>query len=141
MAALVGGEERACSGERRLRPGNTSGRRAALATWLGSRDNPMTARVMVNRLWQHHFGKGIVASPSDFGRNGDRPSHPELLDWLAMQFMDQGWSLKKMHRLMLLSNTYQMSSKLDLDRGESRSLQRAVVADEPHSTGRRTVAR
>ena len=113
VAALVGGEERPAD----YAPpatGHTSGRRAALANWLGSRDNPMTARVMVNRLWQHHFGKGIVASPSDFGRNGDRPSHPDLLDWLAIQFMDQGWSLKKMHRLMLLSNTYRMSSKLDL---------------------------
>ncbi len=112
IAALIGGEEKPAD----IAPpanGHTSGRRAALANWLGSRDNPMTARVMVNRLWQHHFGRGIVASPSDFGRNGDRPSHPELLDWLAMQFMDQGWSLKKMHRLMLLSNTYQMSSKLD----------------------------
>ncbi len=112
LASLVGGEEKPAD----VTPpttGNTSGRRAALANWLGSRDNPMTARVMVNRIWQHHFGKGIVASPSDFGRNGDRPSHPELLDWLAIQFMDQGWSLKKMHRLMLLSNTYQMSSKLD----------------------------
>jgi mono/diheme cytochrome c family protein len=112
VAALVGGEEKPAD----ITPpatGNTSGRRAALANWLGSRDNPMTARVMVNRIWQHHFGKGIVASPSDFGRNGDRPSHPELLDWLAIQFMDQGWSVKKMHRLLLLSNTYQMSSKLD----------------------------
>ena len=112
VAALVGGEEKPAD----VTPpttGSTSGRRAALASWLGSRDNPMTARVMVNRIWQHHFGKGIIASPSDFGRNGDRPSHPELLDWLAIQFMDQGWSLKKMHRLMLLSNTYRMSSKLD----------------------------
>ncbi|MCW3053401.1 MAG: hypothetical protein JWN14_2571 [Chthonomonadales bacterium] len=112
VAALVGGEERPAE----ITPpttGNTSGRRGALANWLGSRENPMTARVIVNRIWQHHFGKGIVASPSDFGRNGDRPSHPELLDWLAIQFMDQGWSVKMMHRLMLLSNTYQMSSKLD----------------------------
>jgi hypothetical protein len=112
VAALVGGDVKPAD----ITPpttGNTSGRRAALANWLGSHDNPMTARVMVNRLWQHHFGTGIVASPSDFGRNGDRPSHPELLDWLAIQFMDQGWSLKKIHRLMLLSNTYQMSSKLD----------------------------
>ena len=112
VAALIGGEVKPAD----YAPpatGHTSGRRAALADWLGSRDNPMTARVMVNRIWQHHFGKGIVASPSDFGRNGDRPSHPELLDWLAIQFMDQGWSIKKMHRLMLLSNTYQMSSKLD----------------------------
>jgi len=73
----------------------------------------MTARVMVNRLWQHHFGRGIVGTPSDFGVNGDRPSHKELLDYLALQFVKEGWSLKKMHRLMLLSNTYQQSTRLD----------------------------
>lgn len=112
IAALVGGDEKPAE----ISPaanGRTSGRRSALANWLADRSNPMTARVMVNRIWQHHFGKGIVASPSDFGRNGDRPTHPELLDWLAIQFMDQGWSMKKMHRVMLLSNAYQMSTRLD----------------------------
>jgi hypothetical protein len=73
----------------------------------------MPARVIVNRLWQYHFGQGIVGTPSDFGRNGDRPSHPELLDWLTVRFMNEGWSLKKMHRLMVLSATYRQSTQLN----------------------------
>lgn len=89
--------------------GNTTGRRTALANWIASPENPLTARVMVNRLWQHHFGEGIVRTPSDFGRNGDKPSHPELLDWMARTFIAEGWSLKKMHRLMLTSATYRQS--------------------------------
>ncbi len=86
--------------------GGSSGRRTALAEWIASPDNPLTARVMVNRLWQHHFGEGIVRTPSDFGINGERPSHPELLDWLATQFVEKKWSIKAMHRLMLTSNAY-----------------------------------
>src|SRR5438309_998676 len=78
----------------------TTGRRSALARWLVSPDNPLTARVLVNRLWQHHFGRGIVATASDFGLRGERPTHPELLDWLANEFVARGWSLKQMHRLM-----------------------------------------
>ncbi len=65
---------------------------------------------MVNRIWQHHFGQGIVRTPSDFGKNGDRPTHPELLDWLAVRFVESGWDIKAMHRLMLLSNTYRQSA-------------------------------
>ena len=87
-----------------------SGRRLALAEWIASPANPLTARVMVNRIWQHHFGEGLVRTPSDFGMNGDRPSHPELLDWLATQFVEKKWSVKAMHRLMLLSNTYRQST-------------------------------
>ncbi|HZZ82834.1 MAG TPA: DUF1549 and DUF1553 domain-containing protein [Gemmataceae bacterium] len=87
----------------------SSGRRAALAKWIASPQHPLTARVMVNRIWQHHFGRGIVASPSDFGLRGDRPTHPELLDWLACEFSST-WSIKRMHRLMLLSATYQQST-------------------------------
>ena len=79
----------------------TTGRRAALARWLTGSDNPLTARVMVNRLWQGHFGRGIVATPSDFGIQGEPPTHPELLDWLATEFVARGWSLKAMHRLMV----------------------------------------
>lgn len=85
-------------------------RRLALADWIASRDHPLTARVIVNRLWHHHFGTGIVDTPSDFGVNGGRPSHPELLDWLACELMENGWSLKHIHRLILTSATYRQDS-------------------------------
>lgn len=90
--------------------GKTSGRRTLLADWMTSTANPLTARVMVNRLWQHHFGRGIVRSPNNFGIQGDRPTHPELLDWLASEFMAQGWHLKAMHRLIMTSQVYQRAS-------------------------------
>jgi hypothetical protein len=86
------------------------GRRAALARWLTSAEHPLTARVWVNRLWQHHFGRGIVATPSDFGRHGQPPTHPELLDWLARRLVAEGWSTKAMHRLMMTSAAYRRSS-------------------------------
>ena len=88
----------------------TSGRRRFLAEWISSPENPLTARVMVNRLWQHHFGRGIVSTPSDFGEFGQRPTHPELLDWLANDLVASGWSLKAMHRRMMSSSAYRMSS-------------------------------
>ena len=88
-------------------------RRRQLAQWIASADNPLTARVAVNRIWQYHFGKGVVRTPSDFGATGDRPSHPELLDWLATEFVKRGWSWKAMHRLVLLSNTYRQSSQFN----------------------------
>jgi hypothetical protein len=88
-------------------------RRKALALWLTQPDHPLTARVMVNRIWQWHFGRGIVATPNDFGRQGDMPTHPELLDWLATEFVARGWSIKAMHRVMMLSNTYRMSAAYD----------------------------
>jgi hypothetical protein len=91
----------------------TTGRRTQLAYWLTRRDHPLTARVIVNRLWQHHFGRGIVESPNDFGSQGDPPTHPELLDWLAVELVDHGWSLKHIHRLMVTSSTYQLSSLVD----------------------------
>ena len=93
-----------------LRGQDSTGRRAALANWLADPKNPLPARVMVNRLWHHHFGRGIVATPSDFGSMGERPTHPQLLDWLAGEFVRQGWSMKAMHRLMVTSNTYRQSS-------------------------------
>ena len=85
-------------------------RRAALAKWITSTNNPLTPRVIANRLWQWHFGRGIVDTPSDFGSGGGTPSHPELLDWLATQLAHHQWSLKAMHRMILLSNTYQQQS-------------------------------
>ncbi len=88
----------------------STGRRLAFARWLTRPDQPLTARVMVNRLWKHHFGHGIVRSLGNFGKTGQPPSHPELLDWLAREFVRQGWSMKALHRLMMTSNTYRQSS-------------------------------
>jgi hypothetical protein len=84
--------------------------RLELARWLASPEHPLTARVLVNRLWQHHFGQGLVRTPSNFGRLGEEPTHPELLDWLARRFVRGGWSVKAMHRLLMLSDTYRQSS-------------------------------
>ena len=87
----------------------TSGR-LQLANWITDPANPLTARVMVNRIWQSHFGRGLVPTPNDFGKQGQAPTHPELLDWLASQFIQSGWSIKSMHRTIMLSQTYQRSS-------------------------------
>ena len=91
--------------------GSSSGRRTALARWMTAPENPLTARVMVNRIWQHHFGQGLVATPNDFGELGERPTHPELLDWLASEFIAQGWSVKAMHRAILSSETWRQSAR------------------------------
>ena len=91
-------------------PTTSTGRRLALARWMGSNQNPRTARIAVNHLWLRHFGQAIVPTVSNFGLNGERPSHPELLDWLAVELMEQGWHMKPLHRLMVLSNTYRMMS-------------------------------
>ena len=122
--------------------GNVSRWRLPLATWIASPDNPLTARVMVNRIWQWHFGRGIVATPSNFGANGIRPSHPALLDWLADEFVASGWSVKALHRLILKSATYRQSSvrfseqasKIDpsntlLSRMPGRRLEGEVIRD------------
>lgn len=94
-------------------PGSTkTGRRLAFARWLTRPDHPLTARVMVNRIWQHHFGAGLVRSTGNFGKTGEKPSHPELLDWLAVRFVKEGWSIKAMHRLMVTSSVYRQVSKL-----------------------------
>lgn len=88
----------------------TTGRRTALAKWLASPENPLTARVIVNRIWQQHFGRGLVATPSDFGHLGQPPTHPELLDWLASRFIEDGWRLKALHRRIVTSATYRQSA-------------------------------
>jgi hypothetical protein len=88
-------------------------RRAALAKWITDPKNPLTWRVIVNRVWQSHFGRGLVASPNDFGKMGQPPTHPELLDWLAAEFRDTGMSLKKLHRLIVTSSTYRQQSRHD----------------------------
>jgi hypothetical protein len=88
----------------------STGRRTALAKWIASPDNPLTARVIVNRIWQQHFGRGLVETSSDFGHLGTPPTHPELLDWLALRFIEDGWSLKKLHRRILMSAAYRQTS-------------------------------
>ena len=89
----------------------TSGRRLAFARWLTSGTNPLVARVLVNRVWLHHFGHGLVGTPSDFGAMGERPSHPELLDWLASDFVEHGWRLKRLHKIIMTSTAYRQSSR------------------------------
>ena len=91
--------------------GQTSGRRLALANWLTRPGHPLTARVHVNRVWHHHFGRGIVATPGNFGRSGSLPTHPELLDWLAVDFVEHGWSTKRLHRQIMLSTAYRQASR------------------------------
>lgn len=95
-----------------LKPKNSksTGRRLTLASWIASPENPFTARVLVNRVWQGHFGRGLVATPNDFGLAGSAPTHPELLDWLAVEFVRNGWSLKKLHRLIVSSSAYRQAS-------------------------------
>ena len=93
--------------------GHTSGRRLALAKWIASPQNPMTARVIINRLWQRHFGRGIVATLENFGKMGERPTHQDLLDWMAVDFMANGWSLKRINKLIMMSSAYQMASAFD----------------------------
>jgi hypothetical protein len=105
---------------------STTGRRTALARWLTKPDNPLTARVLVNRLWQNHFGVGIVGTSSDFGTMGDAATHPELLDWLAVEFVENGWGLKRLHRMMVLSAAYRQDSRVDPKNPLHR---RALTAD------------
>lgn len=91
--------------------GRSTGRRLALAKWIASRENPLTARVMANRIWQYHFGRGIVRTSSDYGFQGTPPTHPELLDWLAAEFIEGDWRIKRMHKLIMTSKAWQMSSE------------------------------
>ncbi len=98
-------------------PSTESGR-LQLARWMTQKDHPLTSRVMVNRIWRGHFGRGIVPSVDNFGRLGEKPSNQPLLDWLALRFMENGWSIKSMHRMIMLSNTYQMSSEYNAKASE-----------------------
>jgi len=94
---------------------NTTGRRLAFAKWIADPSNKLTSRVFVNRVWQHHFGRGIVRTPNNFGQLGDPPTHPELLDWLASEFIERDWSIKSLHKLILMSQSYQQSSVASQD--------------------------
>jgi hypothetical protein len=94
---------------------NTSGNRLGLARWLTGPEHPLTARVIVNRIWQHHFGQGIVSTPGNFGAKGAQPTHPELLDWLACELVENGWSLKHLHRLIMTSSVYRQNSEIGSD--------------------------
>src|SRR5258706_8658528 len=93
--------------------------RLGLAEWLATPNHPLTARVMANRIWEWHFGEGLVRTPDNFGRMGERPTHPELLDYLASRFTSSGWSIKAMHRTIMLSSAYQMASESDEKRLQS----------------------
>src|SRR5439155_14286958 len=117
------------AGENR-KPFTKGSGRLGLAEAIASKENPLTARVFVNRVWLHHFGAGLVRTPSDFGTRAEPPTHPELLDWLARYFMDNGWSVKKLHRLILLSSVYQESS-------EENEVGRAVDLASSGANGRR----
>ena len=105
--------------------------RLALARWLVSRQNPLTARVAVNRVWQQHFGTGLMATPEDFGTRGERPSHPRLLDWLSVEFMESGWDLKALQRLIVTSSTYRQSSKLRPELVEADPGNRLLARQSP----------
>ncbi len=105
--------------------GETTGLRLGLAEWLTDRNHPLTARVIVNRVWQHHFGRGLVETPDNFGAMGAPPTHPELLDWLAVDFMENGWKLKRLHKLIMTSTAYRQSSR----RSDSRFASRAKTTD------------
>jgi hypothetical protein len=102
-------------------PSKTAGRRLAFARWIASPQNTLTARAIVNRIWQQHFGTGIVETPNNFGKMGGKPSHPELLDWLATWFVEHGWSIKKLHRLIVTSETYRQSGRREVEGRESRA--------------------
>ncbi len=118
---------------RTSRMASSTGRRATLAKWLTSPDNPLAARVIVNRVWQYHFGRGLAANSSDFGALGEKPTHPELLDWLAIRFVRDGWSFKKLHRIILMSATYRQAA-VDRDAIRNESADSASGSSAPSAT-------
>ena len=131
-------------------PSSSTGRRLALARWITDEANPLAARVAMNHVWLRHFGQAIVPSVFDFGRNGRPPSHPALLDWLAAEFMERGWSMKAMHRLILTSSAYRMATTADaanaaIDRDNvylwrmpsRRTVSTASIPCDPKGRGRR----
>jgi hypothetical protein len=122
-----------------LPKGTDAERRLALANWIANEKNPLTARVIVNRVWYAHFGSGLVNTPSDFGFNGDRPSHPELLDWLATEFMDNGWSIKWLQRLIVTSRTWQQSSKFNAKAHAIDAANRLLWRMEPRRMDAETI--
>ncbi len=111
LSALSGNQEDAVIEQDRYRQYPTRGLRMTLAKWIASPENPLTARVMVNRLWQYHFGRGIIGTTSDFGANGERPTHPQIIDWLANEFIEKKWSVKEMHRILMNSAVYQQATE------------------------------
>ena len=125
LTVLCGTEEDCTAKPSPNRVGATQGYRLALAEWLTDPDHPLTARVVVNRIWQHHFGTGIVATPGNFGSTGSPPSHPALLDWLAVDFVKHGWKAKRLHKMIMTSAVYQQSSR----RSGNPSSERAVAED------------
>ncbi|MEX2176794.1 MAG: DUF1553 domain-containing protein [Pirellulaceae bacterium] len=117
LSAMAGSNEALAPSAWNTIPSDSSGRRLALAQWIASSHNTLTARVIVNRVWQQHFGRGLVATPNNFGKMGARPTHPELLDWLATWLIDRGWSLQRLHTLIMTSAAYQQSSQRpDMDK-------------------------
>lgn len=125
LSVLCGPDEDCLAAASSHRVGETSGLRLSLAEWLTDRRHPLTARVVVNRIWQHHFGTGIVSTPDNFGRNGSAPSNRELLDWLAVDFVEHGWKAKRMHKLIMMSSVYQQSSR----RKDNDAHERASIED------------
>jgi mono/diheme cytochrome c family protein len=122
----------ALSGGRQMEGTPPTRRRAALAEWIAANENLLTARVIVNRVWQWHFGEGLVRTPNDFGIRGERPTHPELLDWLAVDFMAHGWRLKRLHRLIMNSAAYQMAGTADEKTLERDPDNRLLTRYQPH---------
>ena len=125
-------------------PTTSTGRRLALARWIAAKDNPLTARVAINHIWLRHFGKPLVPTVFNFGSSGKPPTHPELLDWLAVEFMDRNWDMKAIHRLIVTSSAYKLQSSGWTRRrsaSQDRSRQYLPVAHERPPHGSRSRAR